>query len=91
MTALSLDNDHITHLDALVRSVDIEALAGILEPHFENVGELVLRDALKPVVILQLAATPPICAIQLVLLIPRDSTATAAVELNILIVIHIYY
>ena len=91
VAALSLDNDHITHLDALVRSVHIEALAGILEPHFEYVGELVLRDALKPVVILQLAATAPICAIQLVLLVPRDSTATAAVELNILIVIHIYY
>ena len=56
MARLGLHDHEVAGLDGLAGSIDIKALAGILETDFEIVVVLFLADALEVVVHLQLTA-----------------------------------
>ena len=88
MSALRFDDHQITHLNTLSGSIDIDTFTSILEPDFEQIGKLSLGDSLEPVIIFEFAATPPVCAVQLIVGIACHHTSAAAVKLYIFVIVH---
>ena len=80
MTVSSLNYDKISGLDALTGSVSVYSLAGILEADHIKVLELLLINSCKPIIYLKLAATLPICTLQLAGIRPLYHTAAGAVK-----------
>ena len=81
MTIRSLDNHKISGLDALTGCVAVYSLAGVLEAHFEELIELFLINALKPIIHLKLAAALTIVALNFASLRTLYCTASRAVIL----------
>ena len=79
MSCGSLYHYQIPLLEQLTGCVFIETFAGILETHFIVVSEGRVVYFLKPVEILQLAASWPVCYYKFLLLSPFGYTTSGAV------------
>ena len=89
----SLNYDKVTSLYPLTGSVYVDSFSCVLETDLKKILVLLLTNAVKPVIILQLTTALAIIAVILTcLLILRDRAASIAVKLYCLVipVIHIY-
>ena len=62
MAVGGLHYHQVAGLDSLAGGIDVYPFPGVLETHLEKVLELFLGDSFKPVVVLQLAASPAVAA-----------------------------
>jgi hypothetical protein len=79
MTIGSLNDDHITYLDALTGRIAVYAFASILESYFKKLIILFLVHSSKPVVNLEFTTALTIAAIKLAAFITLYRTASGAI------------
>ena len=82
------DDDEIPGLYALAGVIAVESLPRIFETDFEYVGVLLLPHTLEVIVVLEFAASLTIHANQIVIILPGDGTAPAAIELYVFVLVH---
>ena len=92
VTCNGFHDDHVAYLHVLPRGVAVETLAGILEAHLEDIPETLVRNAVKVIVVLELAAALTVCECGFAALhVVHRHAAAVAVHIYILVLHTVKY